>query len=189
VHGQLKGYQLDVFPLLHMNVARALASHPNLQLAISKQSPKQRILAFFMEKGRKSKRGVLPPGFRKTMGEEDTRRPRMDIGLCVWSDKTHRYYPVERLHQNGGALIDRIDGRVLLVYVDPKSNTPAAIYTGAYECHWQDTVLHLNSGEMIREGVLFDSRGNSQSIDRPMQMFTRWYGCAYTFPGCEVYGD
>jgi len=25
--------------------------------------------------------------------------------------------------------------------------------------------------------------------ERPNQLFTRWYGFAYTFPGCEVYKE
>ncbi len=188
VHGTLSGYQLDCFPLLHMNVARALANHPDVQIAISRQSLLQRLMAFFMEKGRKSKRGVLPPGFRKTMGEADSRRPRMDIGLCVWSDRTQRYYPLEQLREQGRAIVDELDGRPLLVYIDPMSNTPIASYTEASDCKWRGAELHLDTGEIIREGGLVDSQGSSRAITRPMQLFTRWYGCAYTFPGCEIYG-
>lgn len=149
----------------------------------------QRLMAFFMEWGRKSKRGVLPPGFKKTMGEEDMRRPRMDMGLCVWSNKAHRYYPLERIRKRGGAVVDELDRRRLLVYIDPVDNTPAALYTEAVECNWRGSELYLDTGEILREGGLFESRGGTRSITRPMQLFTRWYGCAYTFPGCEVFGD
>jgi hypothetical protein len=189
VHGPLRGYQLEVFPLLHTNVSKALAGHPDAQIAISKQSLTQRLMAFFMEWGRKSKRGVLPPGFKKTMGKEDMRRPRMDMGLCVWSNNVHRYYPLERIRKRGGAVVDELDRRRLLVYIDPVDSTPAALYTEAVECKWQGSELHLDSGEILREGGVFEARGGARAITRPMQLFTRWYGCAYTFPGCEVFGD
>jgi hypothetical protein len=187
VHGPLKGYQLEVFPLLHMNVAQALTNYPGTRVAISKQTLKQRVMVRFTERARRSKGGLLPPSFKKTMGEEDARRPRMDMGLGVWTNTTQRYYPLERLRAHGGALIDELDGRQLLIYVDPTSNTPAALYTDATQCTWQDDALHLDTGDIIREGVLYDAQGVTQAVARPMQLFTRWYGFAYTFPGCEVY--
>lgn len=189
VYGPLKGHRLDVFSLLHTNVARALASHPDGRIAISKQSLIQKVMSFVMERGRRSRRGLLPPGFKKTMGEEDTRRPRMDIGLCVWTDTTHRYYPLERLNAGDGALIDEFEGRRLLVYIDPVSKIPTAFYTNATGWSWQGGELHLDTGEFIREGTLFDSQGQGTTISSPLQLFSRWYGCAYTFPGCEIYGD
>lgn len=187
VHGPLKGYRLEVRPLLHMNVRQALAVHPEAQVAISRQSLKQRVMARITEQGRKSKRGFLPPGFKQTMGEEDTRLPRMEIGLGVWTDATHRFYPLETLRTHGSTLIDELDGQRLLIYIDPKSSTPTAIYTKATRCNWQDDTLHLDTGEIIRGGMLFDTKGATQKIIRPMQLFTRWYGFAFTFPGCEVY--
>jgi hypothetical protein len=187
VHGPLKGYQLEVLPLLHMNVAQALTKTPDARVAISKQAFKQRVMAYFAGWARRSKRGLLPPGFKRTMGEEDTRRPRMDIGLGVWTDTTQRYYPLERLRAHGGALIDELDGRRLLIYMDPTSSTPVALYTNATSCNWQGDVLHLDTGGIIRGGALYDAQGGSQAVTRPMQLFTRWYGFAYTFPGCEVY--
>ncbi len=44
VHGPLKGYQLKIFPLLHMDVRQALATHPDAQVAISRQSLKQGLM-------------------------------------------------------------------------------------------------------------------------------------------------
>ncbi|MFC4076178.1 DUF3179 domain-containing (seleno)protein [Salinithrix halophila] len=32
--------------------------------------------------------------------------------------------------------------------------------------------------------AVFDDTG-----EKPMQLYSRWYGFAYTFPGCELYGD
>jgi hypothetical protein len=189
VHGPLKGHRLEIFPLSHTDVTQALAIHPGAQIATSKQTLKQRILARITDWGRQSKGGMLPPGFKKTMGEEDPRRPPMDRGLGVWNDTTHRYYPLERLHAHGGALLDNLDGQGLLVYVDPAINTPSAFYTEATRCRWQGDVLHLDTGETVREGLLYDAEGELWAIARPMQLFARWYGFAYTFPGCDVYKD
>ncbi len=170
-----------------MDVRQALATQPDAQVAISRQSLKHWVMARITEQGRKSKRGFLPPGFKKTMGEEDTRRPSMEVGLGVWTDATHRFYPLETLRAHGSALIDELDVQRLLVYIDPISSTPAALYTEATQCNWQDDTLHLDTGEIIRGGVLYDAPGAAQEITRPMQLFTRWYGFAFTFPGCEVY--
>ena len=189
VAGPLKGYKLEEFLLLQMNVARALSSYPDIQIAISELSFMPRMIAFFMEWSRKSKRGFLPPVFKKTMGKEDTRRRLMDNGLGIWTNATHRFYPMECLHKHGGALIDEIDGRRVLVFIDPSSNIPGALYTRATTCVWQNKLLTLDTGEIVREGMLCDKDGVPQSSDRPRQLFLRWYGFSYTFPGCEVYED
>jgi hypothetical protein len=188
VQGPLKGYRLKSFPLLHTNVRQTLATYPDAQLAISKQSFRQRMMAYIIEWKRKSKGDWMPPGFKKTMGREDTRRPRMEMGLGVWTDTTHRYYPLETLYAHGNAIIDELDERRLLVYIESTSGTPAALYTNATQYTWQDNTLHLDTGEIIHGGTLRDAQGQIQTVSRPMQLFTRWYGFAHTFPGCEVYG-
>ena len=187
VHGPLKGYKLEEFPLLQMNVAQALSGYPDMQVAISHLSFGPRTLAFFMEWSRKSKRGFLPPVFKKTMGKEDNRRPLMDQGLGVWTNTAHKYYPMECLHKQGGALIDELHGRRLLIYIDPLSTLPSALYTNATKFKWLNDLLYLATGEIVRGGVLCDNHGLAQKTDRPMQLFLRWYGFAYTFPDCEVY--
>jgi len=203
VHGPLKGHQLDASPLLHTTVAQALAASAEAQVALSKQSLRQRLMAAFMERGRKSKRGVIPPGFRGTMGEADPRRPRMDMGLGVWTETTRRYYPLEHLRAHENALLDDLDGRRLLVCIEPTSGIPMALYTRATECAWQGDALHLDTGETIQQGRLLDAKAEPQPVGstslpstplrtgatsaRPMQVFTRWYGFAYTFPGCGIF--
>lgn len=187
VYGPLEGYKLEKFPLLQMNVAQALLNCPDVQVAISKLTFAPRMIAFFMEWSRKSKRGFLPPVFKKTMGKEDNRRPLMDTGLGVWTNTTHRYYPMECLLRHRGALIDEIDGRRVLICIDPTSNIPGALYTNATKCAWQNDLLTLDTGEIVRGGGLCDKQGVTQKNDRPLQLFLRWYGFSYTFPSCEVY--
>jgi hypothetical protein len=40
---------------------------------------------------------------------------------------------------------------------------------------------------VLRDGVLYDSAGQYREIERPLQLFTRWYGFALTFPGTTIY--
>lgn len=45
----------------------------------------------------------------------------------------------------------------------------------------------MNNGRHVRAGGLFD--GDSEvRAERPMQVFTRWYDYALTFPETGVYG-
>ena len=39
----------------------------------------------------------------------------------------------------------------------------------------------------LRDGVLYGADGQRLEIDRPLQLFTRWYGFALTFPGTAIY--
>ena len=153
-------------------------------------------MAAFMKRGRRSKRGVIPPSFKETMGEAEPRRPRMDMGLGVWIGTIHRYCPLEHLGAHDNITLDELDGRRLLVYVEPTSGIPIALYTQATACAWQGDALHLDTGETIQQGRLLDAQGKPQPVGstllttsaRPMQVFTRWTGFAYTFPGCEIFG-
>lgn len=191
VHGPLKGYQLEhlPYPLLEMTAEQALEAHPHAGAAISKPPLRYRIMSKFMDFFNRRGPSFLPPRFRGTMGEEDPRRPRMDMGLGVWTDDVQRYYPKERLEKEDNAVLDELDGRRILVYVDPASKVPAAIYTDATGYRWEGDEIHLDTGERVRNEVVYDAQGEKRPAERPMQMFTRWYGFAFTFPGCEIYGE
>jgi uncharacterized protein DUF3179 len=126
--------------------------------------------------------------FIPTLGKEDQRRPRMELGLGVWTGTTHRYYPVARIRERGGAFIDQLDGRTVLVYIDLESNTPAALFVKAASAKLQDRDVLLDNGLIVRTGVLLDRTGKRLAMERPQQIFTRWYGFALTFSGCEVFG-
>ena len=127
--------------------------------------------------------------FRGTLGKEDQRRPRMELGLGVWTATTGRYYPVARIREHGGAFLDRLDGRAVLIYIDPESNTPAALFVNSASVKMHDRDVLLDSGSVVRTGVLLDRAGKRLAMERPQQTFTRWYGFALTFPGSEVFGE
>ena len=126
--------------------------------------------------------------FIKTLGKEDDRRPRMDMGLGVWTGKTSRYYPMSAIRERGRAFVDRLDGRSVLIYIDPESNVPGAVFVNAASAGIKGEEVRLNDGTVVRGGVVVARNGKRQKAELPQQMFTRWYGFALTFPGCEVAG-
>jgi hypothetical protein len=206
VHGPLVGRTLGpVANLLHMTVKQALDVDLATRVAISGQT----YLAGGRQFGAASRgarvggggrggagaRGPDNPNaamadrFAATLGTEDPRRPRMDIGLGIWTGTTARYYPMERIRARGEAFIDRIDGKSVLIYVEPDSNTPAALFVDARSAKREGQDVHLDDGSKVRSGVLVDRTGQRRPAERPQQMFTRWYGFSLTFPGCEVSGE
>jgi hypothetical protein len=137
-------------------------------------------------------RGLSPDAtlseiFTPTLGEEDGRRPRMDTGLGVWTDQTRRYYPLETIRARGEAFLDQIDGRSVLVYVDPDTFTPAALFVDATTATLEGKDVRLDNGRVVRSGLLVSQGREAEPVERPQQVFTRWYGFALTFPGTEVF--
>jgi hypothetical protein len=104
-------------------------------------------------------KGFFPPGFRKTMSSVDDRLPEMASGLGVITDKVQRFYSVQAIKRAGGEIEDQLDGHSILVYIDADDQTPHAIF-------------NHEIGEQ-----------------RPMQLFSRWYGFSLTYPECDVYSS
>lgn len=209
VYGRLVGRMAGPLSnLLHTTVKQALAMDPATRIAISDQT--------YLAGGRRfgtASRGALVGGgrgttagrgrgpspdnanatmadrFAATLGKEDARRPRMDIGLGIWTGTTSRYYPMQRIRERGEAFIDRIDGKNVLIYVESESNTPAALFVDARSATREGQDVRLDDGARVRSGVFIDRTGQRRTVQRPQQMFTRWYGFSLTFPGCEVFGE
>ncbi len=139
--------------------------------------------------GPDTRNAALMPMFEVTLGKEDARRPRMDLGLGIWTDGTRRYYPVAAIRERGDAFVHELDGRPLLVYVDPDTNTPAALFVEARSAKVDGQQIRLDTGAVVRSGVLYGADGRRLAVTRPQQIFTRWYGFALTFPGPQVYGE
>jgi hypothetical protein len=192
---------------LQLNVKQALEQDPKTEIAISDRiyfaGRKQFGTAgggFATGRGRGSLRAdrgpegpnpdaVMNERFRGTLGTEDERRPRMELGLGIWSGTTRRYYPVTRIRDKGGAFIDRLDGREVLIYIDSESNTPSALFVKSATAKVQGDEVLLDNGAVVRSGVLLDRAHNRLPMEHPQQIFTRWYGFALTFPGSEVFGQ
>jgi hypothetical protein len=156
IYGPLVGKKMDVFPIQHTSVKRALKQWPNLHIALSTPPIWMRIIAPMMQKGRK--RGFLPPMFRKTMDIVDPRLSEMTSGLGIITESVQRFYPVEFIKKAGGHIADVVDGRDISI-----------------DLHQEDQVPHAVYAKMQYEN------------DRPMQIFTRWYGFYLTYPQCQIY--
>ena len=120
--------------------------------------------------------------------KEDTRLPTMDIGLGVWTESEALYYPMEAIQAAGGALIDDFDGRRLVVYVEPGVYSLDAFFTEEETVSVEDSRLRVGEELVLESGVLRDASGERLEMDRPLQLFSRWYGFALTFPGTTIYG-
>ncbi len=184
--------------VLHATVRQLVASAPDARIAISdrvyfaggkRHGTVEGISLLGRRHGRPDPRTALSDVFTATLGSEDARRPRMDLGLGIWWDGGSRYYPRDLIREQGHALLDRIGGRTLLVYIDPSTSTPAAMFVNAAIARVDKTVIRLDNGKSgtIRDGVLVDSGGRRIAVERPQQVFTRWYGFALTFPGTSLY--
>ncbi len=207
VYGPLLGRTLGpVSNLLQMNVKQALDMDPAMQIAISDRVYFAGGRRLGTASGFGPSRGGGPGSatgprplpnpnsqlsemFIATLGKEDTRRPRMDLGLGVWTGTTRRYYPMERIRERGAAFVDQLEGRKVLIYIDPDTSTPAALFVESKTAKLQGNDIHIDNGGVIRSGRLLDRKGRSQTAERPQQVFTRWYGFALTFPGAEVFGQ
>lgn len=175
---------MPIYPVLHLTVEQALRSHPDLEIALSDRPIVGEIGRLDMLARRLP---VLGRRFRDTMAEEDSRRPTMDVGLGVWTDDVQRYYPLEVVREAGDVIVDRLDGRSVVVYFEPGTRALLAAFVDARAGEWEGDVLRLDTGAEIRDGALYDASGGRQALERPLQLFTRWYGYALTFPDTEVY--
>ncbi len=182
VYGPLEGYALPVSNLLHMTAKQALERYPGLAVAISDRPIRGRRRFFDPLADR-----ILRPGFRSTIVKEDTRLPTMDIGLGVWTESEALYYPMEVVQAAGGAIVDDFDGRRLLVYVEPGTYALDAFFTEEEAVSVEDSSLKLGAELVLENGVLRDAAGERREMDRPLQLFSRWYGFALTFPGTGIY--
>ncbi len=188
VYGPLVGTKLEVANLFHSRAGSVLANNPDALIALS-----DRTLRTDEDMGLPSllsrMRGRLSRMFRSTVDEEDTRRPTMDIGMGIWRGDEARYYPYEQVVDQDKAVIDTFLGMRTLVFLDPASRALSSFYVKADSAWWDDEVLRLSNGQYVEESTLYDSDGHRTDAVRPLQVFTRWYGFALTFPKTEIYGD
>ena len=198
--GRHVGYQLTyVASLQHMTAAQATQRYPDLQLALSRPGLRQRIFANSLWRGLRldaNPGGMLPPHFPRSMDTVDPRLEQMEIGLGLWEEGLARFYPLGRLRDAGGAISDHLPTggeQRIVVYIDPLTSTPAALYTQATDCIWDGDELRLamNGTELgvVRDGEVQVFDADASEVSRPRQLFTRWYGFAFTFPGCSIYGE
>ncbi len=194
IYGERKGLQLEFsdFDLIYTTVASALESHPNAQIALSQGVGFRPALqrAFMRRVNTLFPKFIgnrLPPHFLQTLGVEDDRRERMDMGLGVWTTTTARYYPLTMIQAQPTGILDTFAGRSIYVYYNDQAKAPDAFYIDVTHAKVADNGITFDTGAQLRDGKLYAADGQMQTLERSQQMFTRWYGFAYTFPNCEIY--
>ncbi len=114
VHGRLAGKRVEVFSVDLCTVSEALKRDPDLSCMVADRGLAQVVFGRFGMFRMRGK-GFLPPGFKGTMGGEDTRRPRMEQGLGVVVLKEARFYPESVIAGSGDAFEDAWGRRRLRV--------------------------------------------------------------------------
>ena len=186
VAGPLVGETLEVMNLTQTTVEQVLNQDPDALITFSPEairSDEQMSLGGLLGSARRT----LGAMFGSTVKEEDDRRETMDLGMGVWLDNEARYYPHSTVIANDNAVFDAMGGRRIIVYLDPTAYALAAAYTDADSFTWDDKVLRLSDGTYIEGGVFHNASGERAEIDRPLQVFTRWYGFSLTFPHTEIF--
>lgn len=181
LYGPLAGKKIPVQNIFHTTVEQALENYPDIHVAISDARMRENVSVL----GR-LRRG-LGRMFRNTMGMPDTRRDDMDIGLGIWAEDKAKYYPYDEVRASGNVIFDTFEGRRMIVFYAPDALALLAIHTDATSATWEGDELHLNTGQVVRSGILYEPDGSRSETDRPMQVFTRWYGFYLTWAETEVY--
>lgn len=181
LYGPLAGKTIPVQNIFHTTVEQALENYPDIHVAISDARMRENVSVL----GR-LRRG-LGRMFRNTMGKPDTRRDDMDIGLGIWAEDKAKYYPYDEVRASGNVIFDTFEGRRMIVFYAPDALALLAIHTDATSATWEGDELHLNTGQVVRSGILYEPDGSRSETDRPMQVFTRWYGFYLTWADTEVY--
>jgi hypothetical protein len=189
VHGPLKGRALPIENVYHTTVGQVLAETPDALLAWSEHPAALR--------GSGDGGGTLtrllsritgvPEMFPSTMGDEDPRRDRMEMGLGLWSGEQARYYPMPVVAAWDNIVFDDFAGENVLIYYDPSAYALLAERTEASGARWDGRILRLSNGDRIEDGILYGPDGERKERDRPLQVYTRWYGFSLTFPDPEIF--
>ncbi len=186
LYGASQGRRLRVLtPSRQMSATEAVARAGGVWFLHSTLTPEQEALSKAMEKMR-NKPERVETGIVETIAEEDTRRPRFELGLGVWTAQGSEFFPLALLHGHDNAYQTTLDGRPLLIYQEPEALAPVAVYLQSTQARWQNDSLRLDNGSYIQYDRLYTPDGRKPPLERPMQLLMRWYGFALTFPGCRV---
>lgn len=189
LHGPAKGKQLQrMGTLRHMLARDALIAYPSIELCSLALTEKEHEESEEEDQFRQAARPEWSARLANTLTYEDTRLPRLDMGLGVWTTRSARYYPFMTINSRDDFALDTLDGRGLLVYIDRESRIPDAIFTSATSASWYGDLLRLNNGLRVQHGTVFDTQGDIVKVERPLQLFQRWYGFSIMFRGCEIFG-
>lgn len=186
VYGDLVGQSLEIQPLEYSLAGQVLENYPEAVITFSDQALRKND-DLEMDGLLERTGGKLSGMFSSTIASEDDRLPTMDLGIGIWSGKQARYYSYSEVIQAGNALLDDFHGQQVLIFLDPDIQVLSAMYVNAEKLEWEQDLLRLSNGEHVANSLLRDKSGEPLQMKRPLQVFTRWYGFALTFPDTEIY--
>ena len=190
ISGKHKGYQLEI---LHshqiLTLTEVIEQYPDCLYGKEKMNFIQKLFAKFANwKANTNGKGFLPPGFKSSIPTAiDTRLPEMEMGLGIWEEEIAKFYPSKMIKENGNYLFDKLNGKNLLIYISPSTFTPSAIYLKEIDdASFSGNKLIFSNGEYITGGNLYSSKKAKIDVEKPNQIFLRWYGFVSTFPSCKI---
>ena len=193
ITGKLKGHQLEI---LHshqiLTLKEVIEQYPDCLYGKEKMNFIQKLFAKFANwKANTNGKGFLPPGFKDSLPITiDSRLPEMEMGLGIWEGKTAKFYSFKMIKENGNYLFDKLNGKNLLIYVSSSTYTPSAIFLQEIDdASFSGDKLFFANGKYITAGNLYSSKKEKIDIDKPNQIFLRWYGFVTTFPNCKIKTD
>ncbi len=138
VHGEHAGGRMPNWGIEMTTVEGALEREPELRVLVSKPTLIGRLMVW-MEP---IMRGRLPPGFRKTMAESDSRLPEMEMGIGVITETRQRCYRMSDI-RNG--ISDTLEDRQLSITIGDDDGVPNAVWEetirGRFNCSLVGTVF------------------------------------------------
>jgi hypothetical protein len=150
MYGVLCGHQLKrLSSLQQTTLKQAAAAFPDGRFVLATLSTEQQADATEWEKFRISDTPSFSERLVKTMDKEDTRLPRLEAGLGVWSENGARFYPYTSINALNNFILDTFDGRTLLVFIDPESSHPNALYVNAAQAWLNDDELRSSNGGTV----------------------------------------
>lgn len=187
LHGQHKGMRLAALGIPRQRTAvQVLAEFPAAVIVREALDAEINEMTRSENESRLDNAVELSERALRTLVFNDERLPRFEMGLGVWTETIHRFYRYQDILRDN-ALLDRVDGRHMLVTVTPDGAAPEAIFVEADGFEWIRDELYLTNGQRVRHGLIYDADGNFVQTERPKQLFQRWYSFALVHPQAEIY--
>ena len=140
--------------VVEITVEQTAGRVPVVAGAASNDTAKAIALSRMMEKMRANPDKV-EAGIASTIGQEDTRRPRFELGLGVWNLTGSIFFPLALLYAGDRVLITQFDNRPLLIYQEQDAVAPVAAYLETHRASWEGDMLRLDKGAYIQNDTLF----------------------------------
>lgn len=189
LHGTHEGAALErIGSLVQMRAAEALTLHPDAQVVLAEHMTAEETATaerwnsvYRLPEVPKYNEGLLA-----TTVHEDTRLPRHDMGLGIWTAHTQRYYGIHSIYQGQNVLLDDVDGRQVVIVYNEAIGLPRAFYFDTTRIEQRGDEWLLAPNAVYRGGILYVD-GKPTKPQAPNHNAIRWYAFASIFPNCEIH--